>query len=341
MNLQTSLMSKVIIIAEAGVNHNGDIDQAKKLIDIAAEAGADYVKFQTFKTELGVSKTAKKARYQEENTGDAVETQYEMVKKLELSEENHKELIAYCEEKEINFLSTGFDAPSLLLLKSLGIKLAKIPSGEIVNLPYLRTVAQNFPEIILSTGMANMDEVKAAYEVLLQNGSERENITILHCNTEYPTPMEDVNLRAMNSIGKDLRVKVGYSDHTLGIEVPIAAVSLGANVIEKHFTLDRNLPGPDHKASLEPDELKAMVKAIRNVEKAISGSGVKEPSSSEKKNKEVVRKSIVAATKIAQGEILTEDNLTVKRPGNGINPMNWDEIIGTKAKQDYAPDDPI
>lgn len=334
-------MEKVIIIAEAGVNHNGDMDRAKRLIDAAKEAGADFVKFQTFKTELSVSKNAKKAEYQIQNSGDNVESQFDMLKKLELSEETHHELISYCNEKGIKFFSTGFDSDSLHFLKSLGLKLAKIPSGELVNLPYLRTIAKNFPHIILSTGMGNMEEVRAAYNVLIENGTKHENITILHCNTEYPTPMEDVNLKAMNAIGEELGVKVGYSDHTLGIEVPIAAVALGATVIEKHFTLDRNLPGPDHRASLEPEELKAMVSAIRNIEKAISGSGKKEPSTSEKKNKAIVRKSIVAAKDIKEGEVFTEDNLTIKRPAGGVSPMKWDEVIGTKAKKDYEIDEQI
>lgn len=334
-------MEKVIIIAEAGVNHNGDMERAKRLIDAAKDAGADFVKFQTFKTELSVSKNAKKANYQIENSGDKVESQFDMLKKLELSEDTHHELINYCNEKGIKFFSTGFDDASLQFLKSLGFEVAKVPSGELVNLPYLRTVAKNFSKIILSTGMGNMDEVKAAYNVLIENGTKHENITILHCNTEYPTPMEDVNLKAMNAIGEELNVKIGYSDHTLGIEVPIAAVALGATVIEKHFTLDRNLPGPDHRASLEPDELKAMVTAIRNIEKAVSGSGKKEPSPSEKKNKAIVRKSIVAARDIKEGETFSEENLTIKRPAGGISPMKWDEVIGTKAKKDYKTDDQI
>ncbi|WP_324719207.1 N-acetylneuraminate synthase [Salinimicrobium sp. HB62] len=334
-------MEKVIIIAEAGVNHNGDMEKAKQLIDAAKEAGADYVKFQTFKTELSVSKSAKKANYQIENSRDKAESQFDMLKKLELSEETHLELIRYCEQKGIKFFSTGFDADSLLFLKSLGLEVAKVPSGELVNLPYLRMVAKNFPQIILSTGMGNMEEVKAAYNVLMENGTEHNNITILHCNTEYPTPMEDVNLKAMNAIGEELGVKVGYSDHTLGIEVPIAAVALGATVIEKHFTLDRNLPGPDHRASLEPAELKAMVSAIRNIEKAVSGSGYKEPSPSEKKNRAIVRKSIVAAKEIKKGEILTEKNITIKRPGGGISPMKWDEVVGKRAERDYNTDDQI
>jgi len=334
------MRDQVLIIAEAGVNHNGSIDTAKKLIDAAAEAGVDYVKFQTFKADKMVTKAASRAKYQDSNTGDK-DSQYEMLKKLEISEEMHLELIHYCESKNIKFLSTAFDLESLIFLKSLGLKLAKIPSGEITNLPYLRAMAKLFPEIILSTGMANMNEIKAAFKVLIENGTKQENITILHCNTEYPTPMEDVNLKAMLDIQKQLNTKIGYSDHTLGIEVPIAAVALGAKVIEKHFTLDRNLPGPDHRASLEPEELKAMVTAIRNIEKAISGSGIKEPSTSELQNKLVVRKSIVTSREIKKGEIFTENNLTIKRPGTGINPMKWDEVMGSISEKDYNEDDLI
>lgn len=331
---------KVLIIAEAGVNHNGSINKAKELIDAAASAGADFVKFQTFKTEKVVSKSAGRAKYQDLNTGNN-ESQFEMIKKLELSEEDHRVLMKYCDDKKIKFLSTAFDLESLTFLKTLGLKLAKIPSGEITNLPYLRAMAKLFSEIILSTGMANMDEIKAAHKVLIENGAKQENITILHCNTEYPTPMEDVNLKAMLDIQKQLKAKIGYSDHTLGIEVPIAAVALGAKVIEKHFTLDRNLPGPDHKASLEPGELKAMVSAIRNIEKAISGSGIKEESPSEKKNKPIARKSIVASQNIKKGEVFSEENISIKRPGTGINPMRWDEILGCKAIKDFQEDDLI
>jgi N,N'-diacetyllegionaminate synthase len=333
-------MSKVIIIAEAGVNHNGSLETAKKLIDAAVDAGVDYVKFQTINADKMVTKSAKRAIYQDANTGDS-DSQYEMLKKLELSESNHKELISYCNSKSIKFLSTGFDIDSLIFLEKLGLKLAKIPSGEITNLPYLRAMAKLFPEIILSTGMANMDEIKAAYKVLIENGTKQENITILHCNTEYPTPMEDVNLKAMLDIQKQLDTKIGYSDHTLGIEVPIAAVALGAKVIEKHFTLDSNLPGPDHKASLEPGELKAMVSAIRNIEKTILGSGIKEESPSEKKNKPIARKSIVASQNIKKGEVFSDENLSIKRPGTGINPMRWDEILGRKAIKDFQEDDLI
>lgn len=330
-----------LIIAEAGVNHNGDFELAKKLIEAAAVAGADFVKFQTFKADRIVNKTAKKAEYQERNINVGDDTQYAMLKKLEMPEEWHSKLIQYAHEQGIQFLSTGFDHESIDFLDQLGSPLFKIPSGEITNKPYLRHIAQKGKPVILSTGMANMDEIKAAMYVLCENGISKENITVLHCNTEYPTPMEDVNLKAMITIQNSLGVKIGYSDHTQGIEVPIAAVALGAKVIEKHFTLDRNLPGPDHKASLEPDELKAMVKAIRNIEKAVGGSGIKEPSPSEQKNIAVARKSIVAATTIQKGDLLTEENLAVKRPGNGISPMKWDETIGKMASKDFEPDELI
>ncbi len=332
--------NKVIIIAEAGVNHNGDFEKAKKLVDVASDAGVDFVKFQTFQAEKLVTKSADRAEYQNQNTADG-DSQFEMLKKLELSVEQHHKLIDYCQEKNIQFFSTGFDLESLEFLQQLGLKLAKIPSGEITNLPYLQKIAQLFDEVILSTGMADMEEIQSAVNVLLDNGLKKENLTILHCNTEYPTPMEDVNLKAMLYIQNELGVKVGYSDHTLGIEVPIAAVALGATVIEKHFTLDRNLPGPDHKASLEPNELKAMVSGIRNIEKAITGSGIKEPSPSEIKNKPVARKSIVAKTSIKKGEFFTTDNLTVKRPATGISPMKWNEIVGTIAQRDYQEDELI
>lgn len=331
-------MIKVTVIAEAGVNHNGDVEIAKKLIDAAAKAGADYVKFQTFKTNKIVTKAATRASYQDNNTGNG-DSQYEMLKKLEISEEMHRELISYCEIKNIKFLSTAFDLESIDFLNSVGIDLFKVPSGEITNLPYLRKISELKKPVVLSTGMANMQEVKDALEVLTSAGLERKKITVVHCNTEYPTPMEDVNLKAMNTMGDELGVNVGYSDHTLGIEVPIAAVALGATVIEKHFTLDRDLPGPDHRASLEPKELKAMVTAIRNIEQAISGSGLKEPSKSEKKNKPIVRKSIVAARNIEKGEKFSEGNLTIKRPGTGISPMKWDEIIGQTAGRNYQEDD--
>jgi len=334
-------MKNTIIIAEAGVNHNGDIELAKQLIDAAAEAEVDYVKFQTFKASKLVTRSSKKAAYQIKNDQNASDTQFEMLKALELTDEMHSILIEYCKDKGVNFLSTGFDLDSLEYLQSKGIKLAKVPSGELTNLPYLRTIASLFDTIILSTGMATLDEVKDAFNVLISNGINKDNITILHCNTEYPTPMEDVNLLAMLDIKNTLGVAIGYSDHTLGIEVPIAAVALGAKVIEKHFTLDRALPGPDHKASLEPGELIAMVKGIRNIEKAISGNRKKEPSRSELKNRPIARKSLVALKEINKGEILTKDNVGVKRPGTGISPMRWDQVIGTKAILDFKIDDLI
>jgi N,N'-diacetyllegionaminate synthase len=333
-------MSKTIIIAEAGVNHNGSIELAKKLVDAAVEAGADYVKFQTFKADKIASKQAQKASYQKQST-DVSESQLDMLKRLELDENAHLELIAYCKEKNIAFLSTAFDFESIELLQKLGITLGKIPSGELTNLPFLRKMAKAFPEIILSTGMANMEEVKATINALFQAGTKQENLTILHCNTEYPTPFQDVNLKAMLTIEKELNVTIGYSDHTLGIEVPIAAVAMGAKVIEKHFTLDRNMEGPDHKASLEPSELKTMIASIRNIEMALSGNGDKLMSNSEQKNKEIARKSIVAGKKIEIGEVLTEDNMAVKRPGNGISPMLWDSVIGQKAPKDFEEDELI
>ena len=333
-------MKRTLIIAEAGVNHNGDIAKAKALIDKGAEAGVDYVKFQTFKAEKLVTKQAQRASYQDKNTQNN-DSQYEMLKKLELSQVLHQELMDYCNQKGVKFLSTGFDSESLVFLAQLGVTIAKIPSGEITNLPYLRQVASLFPEVILSTGMATIDEIKDAVKVLTDNGVSKDKITILHCNTEYPTPMEDVNLKAMLHIQRELGLPIGYSDHTLGIEVPIAAVALGATVIEKHFTLDKTLPGPDHKASLEPNELKAMVSAIRNIEKAIGGSGLKEVSKSEEKNKPIARKSIVASTDIKKGDTFTPENLTVKRPGTGISPMQWDEVIGKEAKRDFQEDELI
>ena len=333
-------MKRTLIIAEAGVNHNGDIAKAKALIDKGAEAGVDYVKFQTFKAEKLVTKQAQRASYQDKNTQNN-DSQYEMLKKLELSQVLHQELMDYCNQKGVKFLSTGFDSESLVFLAQLGVTIAKIPSGEITNLPYLRQVASLFPEVILSTGMATIGEIKDAVKVLTDNGVSKDKITILHCNTEYPTPMEDVNLKAMLHIQRELGLPIGYSDHTLGIEVPIAAVALGATVIEKHFTLDKTLPGPDHKASLEPNELKAMVSAIRNIEKAIGGSGLKEVSKSEEKNKPIARKSIVASTDIKKGDTFTPENLTVKRPGTGISPMQWDEVIGKEAKRELQEDELI
>ena len=334
-------MGHVIVIAEAGVNHNGSIEIAKQLVDKAAEAGADLIKFQTFKSEKLVSRYARQADYQKKNIGkESDDSQLSMLKKLELSEEDHKELMAYCQKKGIKFFSTAFDLESIDYLHSLNLGLWKIPSGEITNYPYIKKIAGYGEPVILSTGMCELSDIKAAYKVLADNGIRKEQITILHCNTEYPTPYEDVNLRAMTALKDEFKVEVGYSDHTKGIEVPIAAVALGAIVIEKHFTLDRNMEGPDHKASLEPDELKAMVSAIRHIEQAL-GSGHKTVSESERKNITIARKSIVAACDIKAGEIFTEENLTVKRPGTGISPMRWEEIIGTKAIRDFAEEEII
>ncbi len=329
----------VFIIAEAGVNHNGSLELAKQLIDVAADAGVDAVKFQTFRADKLVSKTAQKAQYQKQTT-DVSESQYEMIKKLELDETAHHELIDYCKTKNILFLSTPFDHESIELLNNLGMNIFKIPSGEITNLPYLRHIGSLCKEVILSTGMADLGEIEDTLDVLIASGTPKEQITVLHATTEYPCPIEDVNLRAMQTIERAFGVKVGYSDHTNGIEVPIAAVAMGASVIEKHFTLDKTMEGPDHKASLEPHELNAMVCAIHNIEKAL-GDGIKKPSASETKNMNIARKSIVASCFITQGEFLCTDNITVKRPGNGINPMRWDEIIGTVAKRDYYEDELI
>lgn len=329
----------IFIIAEAGVNHNGSIKLAKQLIDVAVDAGANAVKFQTFKAEKLVSKNTQKAQYQKETT-DAKESQFDMIKKLELDLDTHKKLMAYCQEKDIMFLSTPFDHDSIEMLNDLGLEIFKIPSGEITNLPYLRHIGKLGKKVILSTGMADIGEIEDALDVLVTAGTKKENITILHANTMYPTPMEDVNLKAMQTIACTFSIDVGYSDHTLGIEVPIAAVAMGAKVIEKHFTLDKTMEGPDHKASLEPNELKAMVKAIRNIEKAL-GNGIKKPSKSEQPNMVVARKSIVAVKPIKKGEHLSEENLAVKRPGDGINPMRWDEVIGTTAQRDYQMDEPI
>ena len=332
-------MDKVFIIAEAGVNHNGSIEIAKKLIDVAAEAGADAVKFQTFKADKLVSKTAQKAEYQKQTT-DASESQYAMIKKLELDEEAHHELIEHCRLRNIRFLSTPFDLESISLLDSLGMEIFKIPSGEITNLPYLRKIGSLNKQVVLSTGMADLAEVEDALNVLTGAGTPKEKITILHATTEYPCPLDEVNLRAMETIRSAFDVAVGYSDHTKGIEIPIAAAAMGASVIEKHFTLDRMMEGPDHKASLEPDELISMVRAIRNIEKAL-GDGIKRPTPSEAKNLSVARKSIVAAADIREGELFTETNLTVKRPGNGISPMRWDAVIGTPARKNYTQDELI
>jgi len=327
------------IIAEAGVNHDGLIENAFRMIDVAARTGVDAVKFQSFKTENYVTKTAIKAEYQIQTTGVG-ESQFEMIKALELTEDNQYQIKEYCDKKGIEFLSSPFDFWGIDFLDGMGLQKLKIPSGEINNLPYLEKIGALNKKIILSTGMSNMQEVAFALDLLTDVGTNKNNITILHCNTEYPTPMEDVNLKAMLSIRDELGVAVGYSDHTLGIEIPVAAVALGASVIEKHFTLDRTLPGPDHAASLEPDELKAMVKAIRNIEKAL-GDGVKNPSLSEINNISLIRKSIVAATDIKKGEIFTGKNLAVKRPGTGIPPTSWYELIGVKAQKDYKIDELI
>ncbi len=327
---------RTFIIAEAGVNHNGKIELAKRLIDVAVNAGADAVKFQTFKAEEVISKFAPMAEYQKRNISD-YESQLDMVRALELSYTDFETLKDYCDKKGIIFISTPFDLHSARFLRDLGLEIFKIASGEITNYPLLREIGSYKKKVILSTGMSDLGEIEDALNVLMENGTRRENITILHCNTEYPTPYEDVNLKAMLTIREAFKVNVGYSDHTTGIEVPIAAVALGATVIEKHFTLDKNLPGPDHKASLEPNELTAMVEAIRNTEKAL-GNGIKKPSQSEIKNMNIVRKSIVAKRDIKIGETLTEENLTTKRPGTGINPMKWKEIIGKKASKDISKD---
>jgi len=329
----------VFIIAEAGVNHNGSLDLAKRLVDVAVDAGADAVKFQTFKTENLVSRNAKKADYQKETT-DTSESQFDMIKKLELDMDIHQKLIDHCQENNIMFLSTPFDNDSVNLLSDLGLQIFKIPSGEITNLPYLRHIGSLDKQVILSTGMSNIQEVEDALTILVGAGTLKENITVLHANTMYPTPMEDVNLNAMLTMQRELGVAVGYSDHTLGIEVDIAAVAMGASVIEKHFTLDKTMDGPDHQASLEPKELKAMVSAIRNIEKALGGNE-KKPSPSEGINIDIVRKSIVATKTIKKGELLSNDNISTKRPGTGLSPMKWDEVIGTVASKNYQSDELI
>jgi N,N'-diacetyllegionaminate synthase len=323
------MTNRTLIIAEAGVNHNGDLELARQLIYAAAEAGADLVKFQTFNADRQVTRTARKADYQTQTT-DSKESQHEMLRRLELTAEMHKELIAHCAASNIGFFSTGFDIESVDLLVSLGQDRFKIPSGEITNLPYLRHIGRLGKPVIFSTGMATMGEIEAAIDVLEQSGTPRADITVLHCTTEYPTPMAEVNLRAMQSIHTAFGVAVGYSDHTAGIEVAIAAVAMGASVIEKHFTLDRNLPGPDHKASLQPEELTAMVSAIRNIEIAL-GDGIKRLTPSEARNKSVARKSLMASQAIKAGEVFSANNITAKRPGTGISPMRWDEVIGRTA----------
>lgn len=325
-------MNRVLIIAEAGVNHNGSIQLAKRLIDVAAEAGADFVKFQTFNAAKIVSTSAPKADYQVLNTA-STESQLTMLKKLELSLNDHLQLIEYCKQKHIEFLSTPFDEESIHMLKSLGITTGKIPSGEITNRPYLATMAMQFKNLILSTGMCTMEDIAAAIEVLVDNGASKENITILHCNTAYPTPYSDVNLRAMQTIATTFHVNVGYSDHTIGIEVPIAAVALGARIIEKHFTLDKTMEGPDHKASLEPSELRIMVNAIRNIETSL-GTADKKPSPSEIKNIAIARKSIHLKGSKKKGELIALEDLEMKRPGDGITPMRMHEVIGKRLKYD-------
>jgi N,N'-diacetyllegionaminate synthase len=328
---------KTLIIAEAGVNHNGDIELAKRLIDVAADSGADLVKFQTLNADQMVTLNAAKAEYQLLSTNIS-ETQYEMLSKLELSENAHRELIAHSTKRGIGFFSTGFDISSINLLVKLKQEIFKIPSGEITNLPYLRHIGQLGKDIILSTGMSNMDEIDWALKILEDSGTSRSRITVLHCTTAYPAPMADVNLRAMVSMQNKLNISIGYSDHTLGIEIPIAAVTLGASVIEKHFTLDRNLPGPDHKASLEPKELKAMVQAIRNIELAL-GDGIKRIMPSELANRGIARKSIVTCRLVKAGEVFTPDNLTTKRPGTGVSANAWDRLLGKKAHRDYIVDE--
>jgi N,N'-diacetyllegionaminate synthase len=330
---------RTIVIAEAGVNHNGDIELAKKLISAAKDAGADYVKFQTFISEYLVTSTAEKASYQKETTR-ASESQYEMIRKLELSRKNHETLIDECKKQGIRFFSTAFDEDSFDMLVSLGLDQVKIPSGELTNLPLLRHMTKNGLPVMLSTGMSNLGEVEAAIEVIEQAGTPRSRITVLHCTTEYPAPMEDVNLRAMLSMKSAFGVEVGYSDHTNGIAIPIAAVALGAKVIEKHFTIDRSLPGPDHKASLEPDELKEMISSIRNIEIAL-GDGIKRPSESEYKNRPIARKSIVAISSISKGDRFTSENIGTKRPGTGLSPMMWDRVLGQIAKRNFQNDELI
>ena len=330
-------MNKVLIIAEAGVNHNGSMDIAKKLIDKAAEAKVDIIKFQTFTADSLVNKDVKKAEYQQK-TGKGQESQYDMLKKLELDVSMHKELISYCNEKKIKFLSTPFDLESIDLLDDLGMDIYKIPSGEITNYPYLKKIAKLKKTIIMSTGMCTLEEVHNALKVLRENGAS--DVKLLHCNTEYPTPMKDVNLNAMITMKNKFNLEVGYSDHTEGIEIPIAAVAMGATIIEKHFTLDRNMEGPDHKASLEPNELKKMVHSIRNIELAL-GNGEKKPSESEMKNINIVRKFIVAKKNIKQGERFNESNITCKRTGKGISAMKWNDVINKIANKDYFKNDII
>lgn len=328
-----------VIIAEAGVNHNGDMAMARRLIDVAADAGADYVKFQTFDAGALVSRSAPLADYQRRNLGGG-DSQYEMLRRLQLSETQHLELVDYCSARGIRFLSTAFDPASVELLASLGLDLWKIPSGEITNYPYLRQIARYGGRVVMSTGMCEPEDIEAALAVLTENGVEKRDITLLHCNTEYPTPMGDVNLRAMPEMGHAFGVDYGYSDHTPGIDVSLAAVALGASVIEKHITLDRSLPGPDQKASIEPDELRCLVEGARNIAVAL-GSDQKHVTDSERSNMAVARKSIVAATYINKGEIITEDKITTRRPGTGLSPMAWPRVVGTAAIRDFLPDQQI
>lgn len=330
---------KTIIIAEAGVNHNGSLETAKELIAEASKAGADYIKFQTFQAEKLVSKDAKQADYQKRNLGNEI-SQFEMLKQLELTINDHHELIKYCKKHKIEFFSTAFDMDSIALLVSLRLQLWKIPSGEITDLPFIKKIGSLRKPVLLSTGMATMGEIESAIEVLEHSGTSRDQITVLQCTTDYPASPDEINLTAMVTIGEAFKVKFGYSDHSEGIEIPLAAVAMGATVIEKHFTLDKNMKGPDHKASLEPDELRMMIDGIRKIERAL-GDGIKRPTLGELKNKSVARKSIVAARSIKKGNIFSEKSLTVKRPGDGLSPMNWEQLIGTKADRDYQKDEQI
>lgn len=330
---------KTIVIAEAGVNHNGSLDIAKELVIAASKAGADYIKFQTFVASKLVSKDTKQAEYQKKNIGCET-SQFEMLRKLELSTQDHYEIIECCHKHKITFFSTAFDMDSIDLLVKLNLPIWKIPSGEITNLPYLRKIGSLKKTVILSTGMATLGEIEAAIEALEESGTIRSQIIVLHCTTEYPAPIDDINLKAMITIGEAFKVNFGYSDHTEGIEIPMAAVAMGASVIEKHFTLDKNMEGPDHKASLEPDELKKMIDGIRNIERAL-GNGIKRPTLGEIQNKVAARKSIVAANLIKNGELFSIDNLTVKRPGDGLSPMLWDQLIGCRAKRDFQKDEKI
>lgn len=334
--MRRSKSEPVIIIAEAGVNHNGDVNIAIELVDEAAKSGADYVKFQTFKAENLVTEYAKKAKYQQQN-GESGQTQYQMLKELELNEQSYQLIIKRCKQKNIGFLSSAFDLQSIEYLSKFKLPFIKIPSGEITNLPYLRKVASLNSKIFLSTGLSNMNEIENALLILTKGGAKKTEITVLHCNSEYPTPFEDVNLNAMKTIGKKFNVNVGYSDHTIGTCVPIAAVALGASVIEKHFTLDKNLVGPDHSASLEPKEFRSMVESIRSIEVAM-GNGIKKLSTSEKKNLKSIRKSIVASRFIKKGELFSEDNIDIKRPGDGVSPMKWDQVLGKIAPKIFEKD---